>query len=305
MIVDLPDTDTTEVSKKLVRMRSSGGAVTLGRVLTLIIDVDAGEATEEAVEASNGASREHPCRVIVVSRGDRDGDSRLDAQIRVGGDAGASEVVLLTLSGPLAEHPHAVVTPFLLPDTPVVTWWPGRAPANPSQDRLGRLASRRITDARTAADPAAFLAARRTGYSPGDTDLAWSALTPSRALFVSALDRPPHTEITEAEVTGPFDMPGIDMFAGWLAAALDVRVVRRPGSLAARLFRGHEVLSMTVNDDGVSGTVSSTGHPDGHVAYSQRTTAECLSEELRSLDADEVYEAALRGLPAVEFEETP
>ena len=304
MIVDLPDTDTTTISKKLVRMRSSGGAVTLGRVLTLIIDVDAGDATEDAVEASNGASREHPCRVIVVSRGTRDGESRLDAQIRVGGDAGASEVVLLTLSGPLAEHPHAVVTPFLLPDTPVVTWWPGRAPDNPSKDRLGRLASRRITDARNADDPTAFLAARRSGYSPGDTDLAWSALTPSRALFVSALDRPPHTKITGAEVTGPLDMPGLDMFAGWLASALDLRVVRKRGGLAVRLAREDSELAMTVNDDGTSGTVSSTGHPDGRVAYASRTTAECLSEELRSLDADEVYEAALRGLPTVEYEET-
>ncbi|MCF8587973.1 glucose-6-phosphate dehydrogenase assembly protein OpcA [Gordonia sp. HY285] len=304
MIVDLPDTDTTAISKKLVRMRSSGGAVTLGRVLTLIIDVDAGEATEEAVEASNRASREHPCRVIVVSRGNRTGDARLDAQIRVGGDAGASEVVLLTLSGQLAEHPHAVVTPFLLPDTPVVTWWPDRAPKNPAQDRLGRLASRRITDARKSADPAAFLAERRAGYSPGDTDLAWSALTPTRALFVSALDRPPHTPITGAEITGPLDMPGLDLFAGWLAAALQTRVVRRPGSLAARLFRSDSTLSMSVNDDGVSGTVASTGHPDGRVAYARRTTAECLAEELRSLDADEVYEAALLGLPAVEVEES-
>lgn len=309
MIVDLPDTDTTSISKKLVRMRSSGGAVTQGRVLTLIIDVDAGEATEEAVEASNGASHEHPCRVIVVSRGERAGESRLDAQIRVGGDAGASEVVLLTLSGALAEHPHAVVTPFLLPDTPVVTWWPERAPKIPSQDRLGRLASRRITDARKASDPASFLAERRSGYAPGDTDLAWSALTPTRALFVSALDRPPHTPITGAEVTGPLDMVGLDLFAGWLASALKTPVGRRPGPLAARLFRGGpgfdtSELSMSVNDDGVSGTVASTGHPDGRVAYAQRTTAECLAEELRSLDADEVYEAALLGLPAVDHPTT-
>ncbi|GAA4662346.1 glucose-6-phosphate dehydrogenase assembly protein OpcA [Gordonia humi] len=305
MIVDLPDTDTTEISKKLVRMRSSGGVTTLSRVLTLIIDVDAGEATEDAVEASNAASREHPCRVIVVSRGSRDGQARLDAQIRVGGDAGASEVVLLTLSGPIAEHPHAVVTPFLLPDTPVVTWWPGRAPETPSEDRLGRLASRRITDARKASDPRGFLEARRTGYSPGDTDLSWSALTPTRALLVSALDRPPHPAVTGAEVTGPLDRTGLDMMAGWLATALGVPVTRRSGAIGVRMLRGDSVLSMTVDEAGDSGTVSSTGHPDGHVAYARRTTAECLAEELRSLDADEVYEAALAGLPAVDYEEMP
>ncbi|WP_132994360.1 glucose-6-phosphate dehydrogenase assembly protein OpcA [Gordonia zhaorongruii] len=302
MIVDLPDTDTTEVSKKLVRMRRIGGAVTLGRVLTLIIDIDASDDTEAAVSASNLASREHPCRVIVVARDDHSGDARLDAQIRVGGDAGASEVVLLTLSGPLAQHPAAVVTPFLLPDTPVVTWWPGRAPEHPAGDRLGRLASRRITDARQASDPRTFLAARRSGYEAGDTDLSWSATTPWRAMLVSALDRPPHTPIVSVEVIGPYDMPGLDVFAGWLAHALKVRVVRLSGTLGVRLLREDGELSMTVDEDG-NGILRSTGHPDGRAAFARRTTAECLAEELRSLDADEVYEGALHGLPAVEYEE--
>ena len=301
MIVDLPDTDTTEISKKLVAMRSAGGAITLGRVLTLLIDVQRDSDIERAIEASNAASREHPCRVIVVTRGAREGDDRLDAEIRVGGDAGASEVVMLTLSGPLADHPDAVVTPFLLPDTPVVTWWPGPAPSEPVTDRLGRLASRRITDARNAPDSKAFLAARHDGYRPGDTDLAWSAITPWRAMLVSALDRPPHRPVTSAEVFGPADMAGLDLFAGWLADALGVPVSRRPGTLAVRLYREQGELSMSVNDDG-SGTLTSTGHPDGRAAFMRRTTAECLAEELRSLDADEVYEAALRGLPAVTHE---
>ena len=55
---------------------------------------------EEAIEAANDASREHPMRVIVLSRGtDRDEKARLDGQIRVGGDAGASEVVVLRAYG--------------------------------------------------------------------------------------------------------------------------------------------------------------------------------------------------------------
>ncbi|MFZ2512281.1 MAG: glucose-6-phosphate dehydrogenase assembly protein OpcA, partial [Gordonia sp. (in: high G+C Gram-positive bacteria)] len=110
MIIDLPDTTTRDISKKLVSMRKSGGEVTVGRVLTLIIDTDPGEAAEEAMRASNEASREHPCRIVVVIRADPSGPTRLDAQIRVGGDAGASEVVVLTLVGELTEHAHAVVT---------------------------------------------------------------------------------------------------------------------------------------------------------------------------------------------------
>ena len=62
---------------------------------------------------------------------------------------------MLRLSGPLAKHASSVVMPFLLPDTPVVAWWPDVAPAVPAQDPLGKLAIRRITDATNGADPLA------------------------------------------------------------------------------------------------------------------------------------------------------
>ncbi|MGB3304395.1 glucose-6-phosphate dehydrogenase assembly protein OpcA [Gordonia sp. (in: high G+C Gram-positive bacteria)] len=305
MIVDLPDTSTLEISKKLVQVRRTGGAITLGRVLTLIIDLDAKDNTEEAIETSNKASREHPCRVIMVVRHDRTAETRLDAQIRVGGDAGASEVVVLHLNGSLAEHPHAVVTPFLLPDTPVVTWWPADAPANPAEHKLGRLASRRITNGRRTDDPGAFLAARRVGYTPGDTDLAWSAITHFRASLVSALDRPPHQAVTSARVTGDRRLTGLDLFAGWLAGELGVPVVRdstteTTDDLAVTLTLTNGELSLSGGPDG--GVIRSTGHPDGRSSFALRSTAECLSEELRRLDADEVYEVALRGLSGVTHE---
>ena len=66
MIVDLPSTSTVAISKKLVALRQDTGAMALGRVLTLIISTKLGEE-EEAIEAANDASREHPMRVIVVS----------------------------------------------------------------------------------------------------------------------------------------------------------------------------------------------------------------------------------------------
>ena len=139
MIVTLPDTTTNEVAKKIVMVRESGGAISLGRVLTLVVVAEHGEPTEAAIEAAIGASSEHPSRVIVISCDPRGEQSRLDAEIRVGGDAGASEVVLLTLHGELANHPRSVVTPFLLPDTPIVTWWPGAAPEDPAKDTMGKI----------------------------------------------------------------------------------------------------------------------------------------------------------------------
>ena len=127
MIVDLPSSSVSDVNKALVRLRSEGGVQALGRVLTLVIMTDDGNAIEGAIEAGNSASREHPCRVIVLARGQRKAAARLDAQIRVGGDAGASDVIVLRGYGPLAaDEPGAgMVMPLLLPDAPVVAWWPG------------------------------------------------------------------------------------------------------------------------------------------------------------------------------------
>ena len=120
MIVDLPNTTTSKISKTLVKIREEGGAVALGRVLTLIISTRLGEE-EEAIEAANDASREHPMRVIVVSSDPNEtSDARVDAQIRVGGDAGASEVIVVRAYGDAAHDEESLVTGLLLPDAPVV-----------------------------------------------------------------------------------------------------------------------------------------------------------------------------------------
>ncbi|KXP14450.1 glucose-6-phosphate dehydrogenase assembly protein OpcA [Tsukamurella pseudospumae] len=304
MILDLPDTSTQEVSKQLVRLRETGGAVTLGRVLTLIISADEGEPTESSIEATNAASREHPCRVIVLARGSRSEATRLDAQIRVGGDAGASEVVVLRLYGELADHGASVVVPFLLPDTPVVAWWPGIAPPVPSADKVGRLATRRITDSIASHDPVATLALRRTGFTPGDSDLAWSRITPWRALLASALDQPPFEAITSAVVTGPEDSAVIDLLAGWLRAQLDVPVVRRSGSFEVRLDRAGGALTLEFDQNSTAVLVR-PGQPDGRVAIRRRGVADCLAEELRRLDDDEVYFSALGGVSDVDRSEMP
>ena len=131
MIVDLPSSTTSAVNKKLVELREKGGVLAQGRVLTLVIMTDDSGAIEDAIEAANAASREHPCRVIVLARGQRKAAARLDAQIRVGGDAGASDVIVLRGYGALVD-PQAgagMVMPLLLPDAPVVAWWPSEAPA--------------------------------------------------------------------------------------------------------------------------------------------------------------------------------
>ncbi|MFC4604276.1 glucose-6-phosphate dehydrogenase assembly protein OpcA [Rhodococcus kronopolitis] len=302
MILDIPATTTGAVNKKLVELRETGGAVTLGRVLTLVVSVDDSEHSESVIEAANEASREHPCRVIVVTRGDRNAESRLDAQIRVGGDAGASEVVVLRLYGELADHESSVVTPFLLPDTPVVAWWPDKAPAIPAADPLGQLAIRRITDATGAPDPEATIKARLAGYTDGDTDLAWSRITSWRALLTAALDQPPYEPLVSATVSGLAAEPAIDLIAGWLASRIDIPVRRLSGPLEVELQRVNSSVKISRPQTGTTATLSRTGAPDSLVSLARRETRDCLAEDLRRLDPDEIYHAALAGLAKVIYE---
>ncbi|MDV8023309.1 glucose-6-phosphate dehydrogenase assembly protein OpcA [Rhodococcus sp. IEGM 1330] len=302
MIVDIPATTTAEVGKKLVEVREAGGAVTIGRVLTLIVASRDPAKAERAIDAANEASREHPCRVIVLIHGDRSAESSLDAQIRVGGDAGASEVVVLRLNGELADHEHSVVIPFLLPDTPIVAWWPDEAPAVPAKDPLGRLAIRRITDATNSPDTTATIKGRLSSYTEGDTDLSWSRITYWRGLLATALDQAPFEAVVSATVSGLAEEPALDILAGWLAAKLDVPVYRRAGELKVELVRENSSISLTRPQTGKTATLRRTGQPDAEVALARRNTRECLAEELRRLDTDEIYELALHGLSKVSYE---
>ncbi len=302
MIVDLPDTTTSDVNRRLVALREEGGAVTLGRVLTLVIAPDSESMVEESIEAANHASREHPCRVILVTPKDRRAaEPRLDAEIRVGADSGAGEVVVLRLSGALAKHADSVVIPFLLPDTPVVAWWPDLAPASPAQDPLGRLAIRRITDATNAADPLEAIRSRLDGYTPGDTDLSWSRITYWRALLTAAVDLAPHEPIQSAMLSGLATEPALDILAGWLATRIDGPVTRRVGELKVELRRESETITLQRPQEGVTATLSRTNRPDALLPLARREPRDCLAEDLRRLDADDIYHDALQGLSKVKY----
>lgn len=314
MIVDLPDTTTAKISKALVRIREEGGAVALGRVLTLVIASTLGHE-EEAIEAANDASREHPMRVIVVSTEDpsktRPGmlpvDPRVDAEIRVGGDAGASEVIVLRVYGAAADDPESLVTGLLLSDAPVVAWWPGAAPEVPAESPIGRLANRRITDASMQPDTRAALRKLSQTYRPGDVDFAWSRLTSWRAQLAAVLDQPPYQPVTAVEVSGAADSPSTTLLAAWLQMVLDVPVKYEltTGPLAqgihgVQLTREAGVIRLERNVPDVA-TLELPGQPSQDLSLKRRNLRDCLSDELRRLDPDELYgEVITRGLPQLD-----
>ena len=293
MIIDLPDTTVSQVAKQLVKVREEGGAVALGRVLTLVIAARNGVA-ESAIDAANDASREHPMRVIVLTTGE--GEPHLDAQIRVGGDAGASEVIVLHAYGAAASNAESLVTGLLLPDAPVVAWWPEEAPTDAAASPLGRIAQRRITDAATSPDVRDRLALLARTHAPGDTDLAWTRLTHWREQLAAVLDQPPFEPVTGVEVRGAAASPSTALLAAWLQLALDVPVrwsYEAPehwqdGIKSVRLTRaaGDILLERPTADVAI---LTQPDQPDHELHLPRRTLRECLAEELRRLDADVLY----------------
>ncbi|MEV4682549.1 glucose-6-phosphate dehydrogenase assembly protein OpcA [Streptomyces kurssanovii] len=299
MKIDLTDTTAGKINKALVRGRRAIGSPAVGMVLTLVIVTDE-ENAYDAIKAAGDASREHPSRTLVVikrhARSPRDRhDTRLDAEVRLGSDAGAGETVLLRLHGELSHRADSVVLPLLLPDAPVVVWWPVDAPPVPAKDPLGALAQRRITDAYAVERPIEELDARASGYEPGDTDLAWTRLTPWRSMLAAALDQA-RAEVVSAVVESEADNPSAELLARWFADRLKVPVeqvvTEGPVVTAVRLRTADGEIHID-RPEGPVARLTIPGQPSRVLALKVRSTAELIAEELRRLDPDEAYAAAL------------
>ncbi len=289
MLTDLTDTTTSDIRAALARTRDQMGGPATGVVLNLIIVTDeAGQ--HDAVRAASQAGREHPCRVLGVIAREVRTASKLDAEIR-SGEGTPGQTVLLRLYGPMSEHADSVIMPLLVPDTPVVTWWHGTIPPVPSEQPLGVLAQRRVTDAARAAEPARMLARLSAGYKPGDTDLSWTRSTPWRSLLAATVDQI-DDPIVGGVVIAEEHNPTADLLAAWLSTKLRVPFGREnsggPGITDVRLDT--TTGPVTINrPDGRVATLSRPGQPDRHVALHRREVADLLAEELRRLDPDEVY----------------
>lgn len=304
MIVELPDTTTSKITKEIVKMREQGGVVALGRVLTLVVITKSG-LEEDAIAAANLASREHPCRIIVLAAGSASDTTRLDGQIRVGGDAGASEVIVLRGSGELALENESIVSALLLPDAPIVAWWPNEAPAVPSKSPVGRIAHRRITDSANATDPRKALERMAATYGAGDTDLAWTRLTTWRIQLAATLDSPNGTHpVTDLFVEGASDSPSTMLLAAWLHSALGVPITVKEdphgtGIRSVVMTQGDERIELT-RPGSLEATLRQSGQPDQQISLPRRSLQDCLAEELRRLDPDEVFgEVVTTGLNAL------
>ncbi|MGH3663346.1 MAG: glucose-6-phosphate dehydrogenase assembly protein OpcA [Micromonosporaceae bacterium] len=293
-MVALFNTTGSQVVKRLAEERRFAGGVTSGLALTLIVITDDG-GVPEAEAAATIAAQQHPTRVlIVVRRHVLSQESQLDAEIVVGGRLGPCEAVVMRMQGRLALHAESVALPLLAPDVPVLTWWRSPPPERIAYDPLGVVADRRVTDASAAPDPIAALAQRAADYVPGDTDLAWTRITPWRTLVASVFDTASAPAVS-AEISAPASDPGAVLLAGWLKTRLGIEPVITNGP--KRLNRIELVLSDGVLMSIVKGegeaTLRRTSYPDRTMPLLDRALGEELAEELSRLDPDQPYAHAL------------
>jgi glucose-6-phosphate dehydrogenase assembly protein OpcA len=291
-MIELTDTNASEIAAAFVRDRIKAGSPAMGMVLTLIVVVDDDEA-DDAMAAARAASHEHPARILGVILGDARGSSHVHAQVGIGlGSSG--ETALIRLLGEVVKHADSVVLPLLLPDSPVAIWWASDAPADPAADPLGALAQRRITDASSVKrGKQRAMRSLCAAYAPGNSDLAWTRLTPWRALLASALDQY-ELPVTSASVTAERISPSADLMVTWLADRLKVRVERRnskgPGITEVVLETRQGPIRIS-RLDGRLATISSPDRPDRPIALKRLEIPALLAEELRRLDEDSVYAA--------------
>jgi glucose-6-phosphate dehydrogenase assembly protein OpcA len=296
--ITLEDTTSPQIAQSLVKARIGAGSPAMDMVLTLLIVTD-DESVGEALQTAAMLSREHPARVIAVIIGDGRGAPQLDAKVQVGENA-SGESILLRLSGPVTRHAESVVLPLLLPDSPVVAWWPRHGPTDPSSDPIGQLAQRRITDAESTGTPVRTLKATGRHYAPGDTDLCWTRLTPWRALLAAALDQFTDRVTGGSVEVGPGN-PVASLLVAWLESRLKVPITMRKGTTAQIA----KVVLTTEAGDVVIERISDTachfsvpGSAPREVPLGRRTLAELLAEDLRRLDSDEVYAKTMKHLLA-------
>ena len=302
MATTLWDTTGSDIVQALLAERRAAGALASGLALHLVVVVDE-KQVREAEQAATIAAAAHPCRVLIVVRHSIEADTRLDAEVQVGGRLGATEAVVMRMYGRLALHAESVVLPLLAPDAPVVTWWHGAPPDEIATDALGVLASRRVTDCAQSPDPMAALRQRAEDFvagrhrpGVGPRRRRGGRCSPRRSTASMHAAAAPRSRAEAGN-------PSAALLSGWLAARGSasrptVEETPRPG-ITRRRAADHA--PPTAEDypirierpDGRSATLSRGGEQPRALPLPRRELGDLLAEELRRMDPDPVYAEAL------------
>ena len=230
-------------------------AVTRTCVLNLIVVTGGGRAAEHATETVARLTERHPNRAFVISAAPNARKDVLDAWVQThcqmpspGRPQVCGEQITIEARGTAVERVAGTLLPLLVPDVPVVLWWPHGEPADdPRFLKVADMVDRVIVDSATFAAPEAGLtrmaALLEHDGGPGSagtaiSDLSWSRLTPWRELTAQFFDAPALVahlaEITrvtvdyEARAGTVADRSQALLLVGWLAARLGWHTAEPP-----------------------------------------------------------------------------
>jgi glucose-6-phosphate dehydrogenase assembly protein OpcA len=169
-------------------------------VLNLIAVVSNETELGEVSSVLDRLSVTNPSRtLILLAQHTREAD-KLEAEVSAqerteSGHRVATERVVLHAHGEPARHLASLATPLLIPDLPVILWWPGRPQFdNPLFDDLCELADRLVVDTDEGFDDAdlkrLLAVARRHQAQASIGDLNWARLIAWRHVAAQFFDMP-------------------------------------------------------------------------------------------------------------------
>jgi len=320
----------SELEKLWISMPRTGGtaasaSMTMRVVMANLVAVGSSDQeTGAAIEVIGNIIGRNPCRVILVTSEPDIDPPELSAEVAVICQDSETcqrcvccDQIRLAARGIMADNLPSLAAPLLLPDLPVVIWWP-----KPPFDRkdfllFAKQANRVIVDSAgyTAAD-LRFLArfveqSRQMGVAV--SDLNWGRLTPYRQLFAQFFDsvecRDHLAAIGEVRAEGHASTGRL--LAGWLKAQMDKsghslpreRIHLVSADLAGFSFRslamtcsgGGNTFVVTRADDCTLEARSTLGAQKlSHVVkYGCPGMDKLLADEITLSGRDAVYETAL------------
>lgn len=235
-----------EELRALWQSASESGAVARVRVLNLVaVAVGVADAARITAVMAQLPVR-HPCRGILLQLEPESATEPLSVRVTAycraanGGErAVCSEHIHIEARGGTIRRLSGAVAPLLVPDLPVLLWWPAGVQVAPALlTELEETADRLIVDsvrfsrpARGLARLAASVRSRYHHAAPGD--LNWGRLSPWRGMVAQAFDPPrqrsflpslSHVALEYAVSHGPGNPAQPLLLLGWLAERLGWRL---------------------------------------------------------------------------------
>ena len=248
-------------------------------VFNLVICVNTDTQLAGVTEVIASITWSYPCRAIVLVSKPEEPTTPLSASISAHcqlptatGKKVCCEQITVMGTGESAAGLWSMVLPLLVPDLPVMLWWPIEPTLDqPLFSRLIKTADRLIFDSRTFARSSQTFA-RLAAFSEGtnkDTafsDLGWSRLTPWRNTLAQFFDNPDmrpylaHISKLEIHYEAPYDNehPNFSealLLVGWLANQLGWQP-------AFNLQRKGSDATLILNQSGAPLTILFNGHND-------------------------------------------